>query len=196
MPKPRANPLTSWVLPAPKSPVRPITHPAAADLPQVSPSICVASGLFEMNVTMSGEWAGASFVTYFQPRLRNNLSNTGQFESRKFVLPTVKHTHGIFAGNGKQEFKILAIGQGGEQRRFAGRFGFGLQTRGAADGDGTGQDFCSQLGGAQQMAQIAGQAVADIDHRMDVKVFGQPASFNQARLDLQMLACQRAAQFA
>ena len=46
------------------------------------------------------------------------------------------------------------------------------------------------------MAQIAGQPVAQINHRVNGKMFRQPARLFEPRLEFQMLSGERAAEFA
>src|SRR5882672_9469616 len=136
MPSPRAMPLTSCVLPAPKSPVRPMTQPALASRPHRSPSAAVSSGLCEMNVTMSGHRQVAVLVAEFNASGGDDLPDAGQRHIGELFLPRVEQRDSVAAGDGEQEFKVLTVGERGEQRRFGGGFGFGLQLRGAADGDG------------------------------------------------------------
>ena len=94
------------------------------------------------------------------------------------------------------ELVILAIGQRGEQRRLGG-FGLaGAQPCLAADRQGALEQLGPGVGLGEQMAEIAGQAVAQIDHRTWLMVRGQPARLREARRELEMMSGNRAAQFA
>src|SRR5437016_13684066 len=86
-PRPRARPLTSCVLPAPRSPVRPMTQPACASRPQCSPSFMVASGLLEMNVTMNGKRLNSLLVANGQAALGGDLADATERQFDKLFLP-------------------------------------------------------------------------------------------------------------
>src|ERR1051325_3895244 len=94
MPRPRARPLTSWVLPAPRSPVRPITQPRCASRPHASPSACVSSALCEMNVAMQHQLPFAILVAQSQPALGGDLADATQLHGGKLLLPRVEQRHG------------------------------------------------------------------------------------------------------
>ena len=119
------------------------------------------------------------------------------FNFGKFLLPGVEQFHRVAAGDGEQQFKILAIGQRGGERRLCVRSSasptsFAAREIGIADL----QQFRADAAGLQNVAQIAGQPVAQVNHRVDGKMFRQPARLFEPRLELQMLFRQRAAEFA
>ena len=58
------------------------------------------------------------------------------------------------------------------------------------------QQLRAHAAGRQDMAQVARQPVADVQHGVQGEVLRQPARLGQARLEFEMLAGQRAAQFA
>src|SRR5579872_2226536 len=115
-------PLVSCVLPAPRSPVTPMTRPGVAARPQLSPSAWVSVGLLEMYVAMGRKRTRAGFVADGKTLALRDLANAGQFGLGKLLFPGVQQRHGIAAGNGEEQFKIFAISQCGEQRRLGGSF--------------------------------------------------------------------------
>ena len=46
----------------------------------------------------------------------------------------------------------------------------------------------------ENVAQIAGEAIADIEHRVNGKILRQPTGFVQTRLEIKMFAGKRTAQ--
>ena len=94
--------------------------------------------------------------------------------------------------NSKSSPSVSAASNGG----LAGELRARGQFRRAADGDGRGQQLRADATGLQQVTQVARQAVAQINHGVQRKVLRQPARFRQARLEIEMLAGQRTAEFA
>src|SRR5712664_1862813 len=99
MSNPRAKPLTNSVLPAPRSPVRPMTAPCAASRPQRSHSAAVSSGRWEMkmaivwvkrrsgvlgrrfvemHIAATGEFAGAFLIAEPQSGRGGDLPDAGE----------------------------------------------------------------------------------------------------------------------
>src|SRR5208283_5071430 len=111
MPSPRAMPFTSCVLPAPKSPDRPMTSPRCAARPQRSPSDPVSAGLCEMNVAMGCKRLGAGLVANGDAFVRRDFADATQFQFRKLFFPRIEQFHRVGARHREQQFKILAIGQ-------------------------------------------------------------------------------------
>src|ERR1039457_6623034 len=128
MPSPRASPFTNCVLPAPRSPDRPMTSPLSAARPHCSPRAAVSAALCEMYVAMGRQRSHALLVPDGYPLARLDPADARQREPRELLLPCVKQRHGIAAGDREQQFKVLAIGQ----RRLQGRFGGGRGLGGAA----------------------------------------------------------------
>ena len=58
------------------------------------------------------------------------------------------------------------------------------------------QKFRADVARVQNVTQIARQSVAQIHHRVNGKMFHQPARFGHSRLKIQMFSRQRTAQFA
>ena len=108
----------------------------------------------------------------------------------------IQQRHGVAAGNGEQQLEVLAVGERGEQRGLGGGAGLGGAAGLAADGDRGRVQLGADAAGGQDMAQVAGKAVADVEHGVHLEVLREPACFGQARLEFQVLAGQRAAQFA
>src|SRR5206468_1939912 len=123
MPRPRANPLTSWVLPAPNSLASPSTSPPRAARPHSAPNAAVSSGLCEMNVAMFGDFAHALLRADLQAGFRRYSANATQRQAGKLFLPGIAQWHGVLAGHREQQLEILAVGQRRQQRRQGGRFG-------------------------------------------------------------------------
>src|ERR1043166_3270313 len=90
---------------------------------------------------------------------------------------------------------MFAIGQSGYQWRLSRRLALGHLTRGAADRNGVGEQLGADLARMQEVAQIAGQTIAHINHRMNGKILCQPARLCETGLELQMPSGQRAPQF-
>src|SRR6516162_4959077 len=113
-------PRTSWVLPAPKSPVNAMTKPDRAARPQVSPSCSVSAGLCEVNVAMASEGADAVRVPQPQPGLLCHPADAAEFEGREPGFPGIEQPDGGAAGGGEEQLEILAVGEGGQQGGFGG----------------------------------------------------------------------------
>src|SRR5262245_9250379 len=122
IPRPRAMPLTSWVLPAPRSPLKPMTQPVCTAFPHCSPRAKVSSGLCEMSVAMNGQRPHAILVAKPQPRFGGDLADAAQAQLGELLLPSVQQRDSIYAGEAKEELEILAVGQRRQQRRFGGGF--------------------------------------------------------------------------
>ena len=118
------------------------------------------------------------------------------FNLGKFFLPGIEQFHRVAAGHREQQFKILAVGQRGGKSRFGRGTCPRPQPCRAADRNRRFEQFRADATGLQNVPQIAGQAVAQINHRVNGKMFRQPARLGQSRLKFQMFACQRTAQFA
>src|SRR6516162_586059 len=119
MPSPRASPLTNWVLPAPRSPESPSTQPFCAARPKRLPRASVSAGLCEMSVAMLLQRAHSGFVADADSFLGRNFADAGQLHLRELLFPGVQQWDGIAAGDGEQEFEILAVGQRGQESRLS-----------------------------------------------------------------------------
>src|SRR5205823_2418966 len=119
-----------------------------ADWPKCSPRAWVSSGLLEMDITMSSQRMNSRFVVNFQPGFGCDFTDAGQGQPGKFLLPGIEHGDGIVTGDSKEQFKILAVSQRGQQRRLARRFGPSLPARGRANEDGVGEQEGAGLAGA------------------------------------------------
>src|SRR5579859_7198811 len=111
IPRPRARPLTSCVLPAPRSPQSPITSPDAIVRPHASPSATVSEGLCEMFVTMNGQWSHPMLVADGDGFSPGNFTDATQAKVRKLLLPAIQQGDRVAAGQSKQQLEILAVGQ-------------------------------------------------------------------------------------
>src|ERR1035437_2774756 len=118
MPRPRASPLTNCVLPAPRSPDRPMTNPLSAARPHCSPSAAVSAGLCEMYVAMGRQRSHALLVTDVDSLPHLDLADARQREGGELLLPPVQHRHGIAAGDREEQFEVLTVAQRRQQRRF------------------------------------------------------------------------------
>src|SRR5438046_9556973 len=90
-----------------------------------------------MLVAMSSERAHAFFVANGDAVTGRDLADATQLEFRKLQFPGVEQRNSVFARHRKEQFEILAVREGGEQRGLGGGFGFGGATRFAADGNGS-----------------------------------------------------------
>src|SRR5438105_1219449 len=102
MPSPRARPLTSCVLPAPRSPESAMTSPRVAARPHASPRASVSAGLCEMFVAMGTQSSHAGFIAKRDAFAFGDLADAGERDFGKLLLPCIEQWHGILAGNGKQ----------------------------------------------------------------------------------------------
>jgi hypothetical protein len=116
-----------------------------------------------MNVAKSGQSADAIGTPEPDPGFRGYLADARERQVRELFLPRIKQRHRVVAGEGEEQFEILAIGQGGEQGGLDGGFRPGLKFGGTADGDGRVEQVGAGTAGVKQMAQIAGEAVAHVD---------------------------------
>src|SRR5260221_6343900 len=115
MSRPRARPFTNCVLPAPRSPHKPITSPLGAVRPQVSPSASVSAGLSEMHVAICGQWSRAVLVFDGDALARRDFADATQLELGKLCFPGIQQGNGIAAANRKEKLKILSVRQHGQQ---------------------------------------------------------------------------------
>src|SRR2546423_546492 len=111
-------------------------------------------------------------------------------------LPRVQQSHGISRRNGEEQFKIFTVGQRGEERWFARGLLTRLQSGRFADGYGIGEQFGAHVRRVKNMPQIAGQAVAEVDHGVNGKRVREPAALLEAGLKFEVLPSQRSAQFS
>src|SRR5664280_2595515 len=119
MSRPRARPLTSRVLPAPRSPESAMTSPLRASRPQLSPSASVSAGLCEMFVTMDGQWPNAFPVAEMNSFARRDLADAGKGSLGKLLFPGIEQGDCVAGRPREQQFEILTIAQRRQQRRFA-----------------------------------------------------------------------------
>src|SRR5262245_33373763 len=195
-PSPRAMPLTSSVLPAPNSPVSPMTSPLMASFPQRSPSAWVSSGLFEMSIAMSRQELNPHFAADLKAWPFRHLADASEWQIRKFLSPGIKEWNCIPTSHCEEQFKILAISQCRLQRSFAGLRVSYLQSGNATDRNRIGEYLCADTARLQDVWQGAGQTIAKVDHRVNVKMAGEPARFVQTRFEIQMFSGKRAAKLA
>src|ERR1035441_10474345 len=85
-PSPRASPFTNCVLPAPRSPDRPMTSPLSAARPHCSPSAAVSAALCEMYVAMGKHHTHALLVPDGYPLARLDPADARQREPRELLL--------------------------------------------------------------------------------------------------------------
>src|SRR5215831_2502963 len=148
-----------------------------------------------MNVTMSGQWPHTILVTNSNSFAAGDLADATQSDFREALLPGVQKWHGVAAGYRKEQFEVFAIGQRGEQRRFGGGFGFGVQPGLAGDGNCRCKQLCAHVAGFEDVPQIPGKAITDIDHGVNREMPAEPMGLRQARLELKMPPRQRATEF-
>src|SRR6185295_2852462 len=79
------------------------------------PSALRYSTLLEMFVPMSGQESHTLLVAEMDAFGGDNFANASQREFGKLFLPGIEQRNGIAGGDGKEQFKIFAIGQCGEQ---------------------------------------------------------------------------------
>src|SRR5688572_7760496 len=109
-PRPAATPRTNCVLPAPRSPLSPTIIPALARSPKARPSATVSSGLLEMCVAMNEEGFDALFVAQMNAWFSGDFSDARELHGRESFFPFISQLHRVFACDGKEQFKILAVG--------------------------------------------------------------------------------------
>src|SRR5688572_26125004 len=131
IPRPLAKPFAYCVFPAPRSPTRPRTRPGCAVLPNAAAMRKVSSGLFEVSVTMLRNFPHPGVVPDAETRLRSDFPDATELRFWKVLLPAVDNGDRVRGRDGEEQFVILAIGQGGQKRRFGGRFRFRFQFGGA-----------------------------------------------------------------
>src|SRR3954469_14938337 len=109
MPKPFAMPFTSWVLPAPRTPLRPTIQPRAAAFPHSAPMASVAAGSFEVSVTMGSERPSSILIAKRDSLAGGHFSDATQLNLGKLLFPIVQQRHRVPAGNAKQQFEIFTV---------------------------------------------------------------------------------------
>src|SRR5215831_5947847 len=115
MPSPRARPLTRQVLPAPRSPERPMTQLGGAVWPQAWPIASVSCGLSEVHVTMSGQWAHTVLVAQGNAFAGHDFTDATHAHVGEVLFPSIDQPDCVATGDGKQELEVFAVGQGGEE---------------------------------------------------------------------------------
>ena len=73
-----------------------------------------------MNVAMGCERLDAGLVANRDAFPRRDFADATQFQFRKLFFPRVEQFHRVGARHREQQFKILAIGQRRDERRFGG----------------------------------------------------------------------------
>ena len=139
-----------------------------------------------MIVAMGCEGARAFFIAQSDAACVCDLADAMERDVGESRLPTIEHGDGVFGGNSEEEFVIFAISERGEERGFAGWIFFGGELGGAANGDGGGTQFRTDAL-TEQMPQVGGESIAEIDHGVDVKRLCEPPCFGQARLEGEMM---------
>ena len=94
-----------------------------------------------MIVAMESKRARAFFIAQSDAACVCNLTDAMEPGIGKLRLPTIEYSNGVFGGNSEEKLVIFAISEGGEERSFAGWIFFGGELSGAADGDGGGTQF-------------------------------------------------------
>src|SRR5260370_29430559 len=105
MPNPRAMPLTSWVFPAPRSPVRPMIQPSCASRPQDSPRASVSAGLCEMCIAMSLQGPDTVLIADSEALAGGDLADATKRQAGVLLLPGIQQRHSVAAANGEQQFE-------------------------------------------------------------------------------------------
>ena len=114
-------------------------------------------------------------------RGRQNGADAGGGEGGKFLFPSGFETGAIFWGEGEEEFKVFAIGEGVVK-------GVGGFACGAAERDGGGMEVGAALGGVEQAGKVGGQAIGKIHHGGGKMMGGEKAAGFEAGFKEQMVA--------
>src|ERR1700757_1987381 len=85
-----------------------------------SANACVSAELCEMNVAMFGHRAYSILGPERQRGRGGDLSDAAQWSFSELFLPAIQQPNRVGAAHGEEQFKIFAIGQGGEQWGFPG----------------------------------------------------------------------------
>src|SRR5258707_985742 len=109
VPSPRASPLTSCVLPAPRSPNKPITNPRSAVRPHPSPSASVSAGLWEMSEATCAQGANPIFVADDVAFAGRDFANAAQSQGGKLFFPRIEQGYGIPRSDSKKQFPSLRL---------------------------------------------------------------------------------------
>lgn len=149
-----------------------------------------------MNVSMSGHGPGTLVVSEVEGGVLGDAPDAGEADLGEPGLPPIEHRDGILLGDGEEQFEILAIGEGGEDRRFGAFTGAGPEFGGATDGQTLLEQFRAHRAGGGQVSEIAGETVAEIDHGVHLEMFGQPPRLGEARLEIEMMPGQGTAELA
>src|SRR5690606_40300256 len=96
-------PRTRQVLPAPRPPVIPMTHPGAAARPNCSPMRSVSAGLREVSVAMFRELVDAPAIPEAQAGVVGDSSDAREGDVREACLPSVEDGHSAAAGHGEEQ---------------------------------------------------------------------------------------------
>ena len=71
-----------------------------------------------MNVTMCSQGQYGVFVANGDAFIRRDFPDASQAQFRELFFPCIQQFHRVAARNREQQFKILAIGERGDERQF------------------------------------------------------------------------------
>src|ERR1041385_282501 len=174
-PKPSTRPFTNCVLPAPSWPTRATPSPCRRPAVNSRAILCVSAGLTEVNV------ATAQF-SILDCRLAIEPADPGQRNFWEFFSPPRQQRFRVFRRNRKKKLVIFSVGNRlrnsaatiERQRRFI--------------------NFETHAAGASETRQVGSESVAQVHHRVNAKIFGEPARFGDARDEVEVMAAQRSAE--
>src|ERR1043166_2386246 len=131
----------------------------------------VSATLLEMNVAMP--------FSIFDFRFPTEASNPRERQTGKFPGPAQPQAGALALNDGQEQLIVFAVVQR-------------LRHRAAAiPRKKIFVHFKSNAARARQSRQICAQSVAEVDHGMNRKILGEPASFFNSRRELEMFAAER-----
>lgn len=126
-----------------------------------------------------------------------DAADTGEADIREAFAPAIHDGDRVAGGDREQEFEVFAVGEGGDHGGL-GEFAFpGAQLRGAADGDGGTEEFGAEVAAHfKEVPEITREAIADVDHCMDLTGGGEPLALVEAGFELEVSPGDRSTEFA
>jgi hypothetical protein len=155
-----------------------------------------AASVSEVFVAAGREFAHAVAVADEGGRAVGDAADAGEAHIREAFAPAIHDGDGIACGDGEEKFEVFAVGEGGDHGGF-GEFAFpGAKLCGAADGDGGTEEFGTEIAAHfKEVSEITREAIADVDHGVDLSGGGEPLALGEAGFELEVASGDGSAEF-
>jgi hypothetical protein len=151
----------------------------------------------EVFVAAGREFADAVPVADERGWAGSDAADAGDAHIRETFAPAIHDRNGVTGGDGEQQFEVFAVGEGGDHGGL-GEFAFaGPEPCGAADGDRGAEEFGAEVAAHfEEVSEVAREAIADVDHGVDLSGGGEPLPLGQAGFEFEVASGDGSAEFA